>query len=141
MNRANDWIRKRSGVLSYLSLFTSLGTLFCCALPSLLVLLGLGATVASVLTSVPWLVDLSHHKSWVFTIAGILIAMSLVQTYAISPRLRRHVEACPPEDSNACDTASTLSKVLLWIAVAIYTTGFFVAYVLGPVLSHFDAGM
>ena len=134
-------IRKRSGVLSYLSLFTSLGTLFCCALPSLLVLLGLGATVASVLTSVPWLVDLSHHKSWVFTIAGILIAMSLVQTYAISPRLRRDFDACPPEDSNACDIASTLSKVLLWIAVAVYATGFFVAYVLGPILSHLDAGM
>ncbi len=38
--RENPW-------LSYLSLFTSLGTLFCCALPSLLVLFGLGATVAS----------------------------------------------------------------------------------------------
>jgi hypothetical protein len=37
----------RSGVLGYLSLFTSLGTLLCCALPSLLVLLGLGATVAT----------------------------------------------------------------------------------------------
>jgi mercuric ion transport protein len=36
----------RSGALSYLSLFTSLGTLLCCALPSLLVLFGLGATVA-----------------------------------------------------------------------------------------------
>jgi uncharacterized protein (DUF924 family) len=33
----------RSGLLSYLSLFTSFGTLLCCALPSLLVLLGLGA--------------------------------------------------------------------------------------------------
>lgn len=36
------------GILGYLSLFTSLGTLLCCALPSLLVALGLGATVASV---------------------------------------------------------------------------------------------
>src|SRR5713226_4111981 len=30
--------------LSYLSLFSSVGTLLCCALPSLLVLAGLGAT-------------------------------------------------------------------------------------------------
>lgn len=134
-------IRKRSGVLSYLSLFTSLGTLLCCALPSLLVLLGLGATVASVLSSVSWLVTLSHHKLWVFLVAGALIAMSLIHTYAISPRLRHDFAACPPEDSHACDTASRLSKVLLWVAVAIYAVGFFMAYVLGPILLHLDARM
>ena len=39
---------RRSGLLTNLSLFTSLSTLLCCALPSLLVLIGLGATVASV---------------------------------------------------------------------------------------------
>jgi hypothetical protein len=60
--------RRTSGVLSYVSLFTSFGTLLCCALPSLLVLLGLGATVASFLTAVPWLVTLSRHKTWVFAV-------------------------------------------------------------------------
>lgn len=40
--------RNLSGMLTYFSLFTSLSTLLCCALPSLLVLVGLGATVASV---------------------------------------------------------------------------------------------
>src|SRR5438105_15408118 len=92
--------------LQYLSLFSSLGTLLCCALPSLLVLLGLGATVASVLPSVSWLVTLSRHKLWVFVVAGLLIAMSCIQTYAVSPRLRHDLAACPPEDSHACDTAS-----------------------------------
>jgi mercuric ion transport protein len=58
----------RSTVLGYLSLFTSFGTLLCCALPSILVLVGLGATVASVLSSVPWLVTISRHKDWVFAI-------------------------------------------------------------------------
>ena len=38
---------RRSSLLSYFSLFTSLSTLLCCALPSLLVLFGLGALVAS----------------------------------------------------------------------------------------------
>jgi hypothetical protein len=55
--------RCASGLLSFLSLFTSFGTLLCCALPSLLVLLGLGATVASLLSAAPWLVSLSHHKT------------------------------------------------------------------------------
>jgi mercuric ion transport protein len=43
----------KSALLSYFSLFTSLSTLLCCALPSLLVLVGLGATVASVLSPIP----------------------------------------------------------------------------------------
>jgi len=53
----------REWLLAYLSLFTSMGTLLCCALPSLLVLVGLGATVASVLSAAPWLVTLSGHKT------------------------------------------------------------------------------
>ena len=36
----------RHRLTSYLSLFTATGTLLCCALPSLLVTLGLGATLA-----------------------------------------------------------------------------------------------
>ncbi len=64
--------KNRSWVFSYLSLFTSLSTLLCCALPSLLVLFGLGASVASFLSFAPWLVSLSRHKSWVFTISGAL---------------------------------------------------------------------
>ena len=58
---------------SFASLFTSVGTLLCCALPSLLVLLGLGATVASFLSAAPWLVALSHHKRVVFAVSGALI--------------------------------------------------------------------
>ena len=126
------------GVLSYFSLFTSLGTLLCCALPSLLVLLGLGATMATVLASVPWLVTLSHHKVWVFTLAGVLIALSFIQTYAVGPRLRSTNESCSPENPEACDTATRVSKAVLWIAAAIYALGFFVAYVLGPILLRLD---
>ena len=131
--------RARGGILGYVSLFTSLGTLLCCALPSLLVLLGLGATVATVLSSVPWLVKLSHHKVWVFTTAGILIILAFVQTYAIAPRLRRSAVDCPPNNPQACYEASRFSKVVLWLAVVIYAVGFFVADVLGPILTHLDA--
>jgi mercuric ion transport protein len=53
---------RADGLLGYFSLFTSLGTLLCCALPSLLVLIGLGATVASVVSAAPWLIAFSRHK-------------------------------------------------------------------------------
>src|SRR5262245_33783039 len=80
--------RRTSRVWSYLSLFTSFGTLLCCALPSLLVLLGLGATVASFLSAVPWLVTLSRHKTWVFAVSGVLIGSNLAFVYG---------RATPPE--------------------------------------------
>ena len=129
---------KRSALLSYFSLFTSLSTLLCCALPSLLVLFGLGASVASTLSFMPWLVVLSRHKHWTFSVSGILIALSFVNTYCIAPRLRAH--QCSPENPTTCEDASKLSKVLLWVSVAIYTVGFGVAYVLGPILTKLDAG-
>src|ERR1700682_2717722 len=83
----------RSVLLGYLSLFTSFGTLLCCALPSLLVLLGLGATVASFLSAAPWLVTLSHHKNWVFLVSGVLVVSNIVYVYALAPRLQ--AQACP----------------------------------------------
>ena len=64
MNTVRNQLPAVATWLSYFSLFTSLSTLLCCALPSVLVLLGLGRTVASALSSLPWLVSLSRHKAW-----------------------------------------------------------------------------
>jgi mercuric ion transport protein len=126
---------RRSAFLNYFSLFTSLGTLFCCALPSLLVLFGLGASVASMLLFLPWLVTLSRHKQWTFAVSGLLIVLGFVNMYLIAPRLK--AGTCEPGDS-ACDDASKMSKIVLWVSSAIYAVGFFVAYVLGPILIRLD---
>jgi mercuric ion transport protein len=128
---------KNSAWLSYFSLFTSLSTLLCCALPSVLVLLGLGATVASMLSALPWLVALSKHKPWTFGISGVLIAASFVNMYWIVPRLTRG-QTCDADDPTACGQASRISKVLLWTSAAIYSAGFFVAYAFGPILTRLD---
>src|ERR1700730_13093455 len=131
MRQMNPAISTRqSGLFRYLSLFTSFGTLLCCALPSLLVLLGLGATVASFLSAVPWLVTLSHHKSWVFAISGLLIAGNFVYAYALAPRLQTHGIGCATDDSAACAQASRTSRVVLWISAVLYCGGVFTAYVL-----------
>lgn len=130
--------RLRVGALSYVSLFTSLGTLLCCALPSLLVLFGLGATVASVLSEAPWLVALSHHKDWVFLVAGVLISGNFVYVYALAPRLQERSGACDPKDATACQTASRFSRIVLWCSAVLYLIGCFSAYLLGPILVHFD---
>src|SRR5437764_14990245 len=109
MNRVQTRPAAGSGapLLNYLSLFTSLGTLLCCALPSLLVLLGLGATVASFLSAAVWLVALSHHKRIVFAVSGALIITNFYYTYWLAPRLQaarlqREGIACSPSDPEAC---------------------------------------
>lgn len=136
MNTVSASTAKRSALLSYFSLFTSVGTLLCCALPSLLVLLGLGASVASMLSFVPWLVALSRHKQWTFAVSGALIALSFFNTYYLTPRIR--ARQCSPDNPSACEEASRLSKVLLWASAGIFAVGLFVAYVLGPILTRLD---
>ena len=136
MNTGTITTTKRSALLSYFSLFTSLSTLLCCALPSLLVLFGLGASVGSMLSSMPWLVTLSRHKRLTFSVSGILIGLSFLNMYYVAPRFR--AQQCTPENPNACDDASKLSKILLWASAGIYTIGFVVAYVLGPILTRLD---
>jgi mercuric ion transport protein len=131
-------MKNTAGFVNYLSLFTSFGTLLCCALPSLLVLFGLGATVASFLSAVPWLVALSHHKNWVFLVSGVLIGGNFLYVYRLAPRLQARVEACPADATQVCDTASRMSRIVLWISGGIYAIGIFSAYVLGPLLIRFD---
>ena len=129
---------KRSALLNYFSLFTSFSTLLCCALPSLLVLFGLGASVASMLSFMPWLVALSRHKQWTFAVSGVLIAVSFVNMYYIAPGIR--VKECSGDDPSACEKASRLGRVLLRVSAGIYSVGVFVAYVLGPILTRLDGG-
>ena len=128
---------RRAALLNYFSLFSSFSTLICCALPSVLVLLGMGTTVASLLSAVPWLVSLSRHKIWTFSIAGVLIPMSFVMTYLIAPRLRRG-EACEADDPTTCGEVSRVSRIILWASAVIWSCGFFVAYLLGPILERID---
>ena len=128
---------RRAALLNYFSLFSSFSTLICCALPSVLVLLGMGTTVASLLSAAPWLVNLSRHKIWTFSIAGILIAMSFVMTYLISPRLRQG-EICGADDPTTCGEVSKFSRIILWGSAAVWSCGFFVAYLLGPILERMN---
>jgi hypothetical protein len=120
--------------LAVLSLFASTSTLLCCALPTLLVTLGLGAVVAGAVSSLPLLVTLSQHKEWVFLAAGVLIAGNWVLMW----RWERAVTSCeiPVGGSSvisACQVANRFSRVVLWISTALFIIGFIVAFVAFPV--------
>ncbi len=58
-------------------------------------------------------------------------------TYVIAPRLRNG-ESCDAEDPTTCGEVSKLSRTLLWGSAIIYSSGFFVAYLLGPILNYMD---
>jgi mercuric ion transport protein len=88
------------------------------------------------LSAAPWLVTLSRHKPWTFGISGVLIATSFVNMYYVAPRLQR--QTCSPDNPDACEVASRVSRTILWISAIIYAAGFFVAFLLGPILARFD---
>lgn len=126
------------GLPAYAALFASVGTLLCCALPALLVLLGFGAAVAAVVSGLPWLATLSRHKAWVFAGAGLLIAAAFYHTHRLAPPLLARRGGCPPDAAEACHRVGGLSRAVLWLSVFVYVVGLTVAYVLGPVLQWLD---
>lgn len=124
----------RARTLGALSLSVSVGTLLCCALPSLLVLLGFGAAVASAVSSVPVLVTLSRHKISVFAAAAVLLAVGFGYRRWVAPRIPA---ACPPDDPT-CATLDRWSGRLLWLSAVLYVVGVMVAYGLPIVLQRLD---
>ena len=128
---------RQASLMNYLSLFGSFSTLLCCALPSLMVLFGMGAAVVSMLSVAPWLVSMSKHKIWTFSVAGGLISLSFVMTYLVAPRLRTG-EICLEDDPTTCGRVSKFSRMLLWGSAAIWSFGFFMAYLLGGILEWYQ---
>lgn len=119
--------RKTLG-LSWLTLFASSGTLICCALPIILVTLGMGAAVASLTSSFPILITLSQHKIWVFAISGILLAIAFWLTY-------RDAQSCPtdPELARVCEQTQRWNRRILWASIIIWSIGFSAAFLALPV--------
>jgi hypothetical protein len=113
------------------SLAATLGTLICCALPALLVLLGFGTTVAAAVSAAPWHVVLSQNKVWVFLAAGLLIAASRAYSDYLVPRLTPEGASCPP-------ALGQVTRFVWWSSVGMYAVGFFVAFMLGPILMWLD---
>jgi hypothetical protein len=85
----------QSKLAALLSLLTSSGTLVCCALPALLVTLGAGATLSSLVSAVPQLVRLSEHKEGVFFTATVMLAIAgYMQWRRLAPALAKRHCAC-----------------------------------------------
>lgn len=112
----------------WLLLFTSSATLLCCALPLLLVSLGLGAVSASLFSTLPWLTWLGLHKAWTFGITGLILALAGWAIY-------RSGRSCPTDPTKAeiCAKATRWNKRMWLLALALWIIGFFTAYLFVPI--------
>ncbi len=111
--------------ISLLTLFSSGGTLICCALPALLVSLGAGAVMASVVTSVPQIVWFSEHKLGVFIFAGVMLSISgLLQWQARSL-------PCPSDKvlAELCNKTRVNSLRIYVFSVCVFLIGGFMAFI------------
>ena len=111
-------------ILPTLSLFTSVGTLLCCALPALLVTLGMGAALAGFISTVPWITAISEYKKLVFAISGVMLALAAIMQW------RARNAPCPadPAQAKACNRLRLASKIILGFSIMIYLIGFFFAF-------------
>jgi hypothetical protein len=111
-------------LIAFLSLFTSFGTLLCCALPALFVALGMGAAFAGLVGAVPQIVWLSENKLGLFGTGAVLLAVGGALQW------RAQFEPCPldPVKADACQSARRSSRVLYLISLGLYAVGAFFAF-------------
>lgn len=117
---------RSSAWASVASLFASSSTLVCCALPALLVGLGAGAALSSLVSAVPQLVWLSEHKEGLFTFAGLMLVASGWLQW------RNRFAPCPvdPALRDGClRTRRTAARVYI-ASVVIYAVGGWFAFVM-----------
>ncbi len=124
---ADGLAETRSGFWSSLAaLFASTGTLVCCALPALLVTLGAGAALSSLVSVFPQIVWLSEHKEGLFLFAGLMLLASGAWQW------RHRGAPCPTDPAlrHAClRTRRTAWRV--WLAsMGLYLVGGWFAFVM-----------
>lgn len=124
MSTAETEIKPPSVLPATLALFTSVSTLVCCALPALLVSIGMGAVMAGLIEAVPGITWMGANKPIVFTVAGLVLAASGAWQW------HARTLPCPadPVKARACTRLRRISWGLWWLSVAAFLVGGFFAF-------------
>jgi len=110
---------------SWLALLASSGTLVCCALPALLVTLGAGATLATLVSVFPQIVWLSEHKVAMFSGSALMMAVG----GALQWRNRRAPCPLDPALRNACLRTRRWSARIYLLSLVLLVVGGWFAFV------------
>jgi hypothetical protein len=115
----------RTIVIESVALVGSLGTLLCCAMPALLVSIGAGAAVATLITTIPQLIWLSEHKIPLFIFAAAMLVISGVTMY-----LNRRMP-CPtdPAQAKSCRRMRRFAASVFFTSLGLYVVGFYFAFI------------
>lgn len=108
-----------------LSLFASSSTLICCAIPALLVSLGAGASLASLVAVFPKIVWISEHKEIIFlSSAGLMLVSGMLQWHNLNA-------PCPidPRLRNACLKTRRLSLIIYFCSLGFMVLGGWFAFI------------
>ena len=123
---ADGMAESRSGLWSSLaSLFASSSTLVCCAIPALLVALGAGAALSSLVSIFPQVVWLSEHKEALFGFAGVMMIGSGALQW------RNRSAPCPidPALRDACLKTRKTASTVYAASVVLYLIGSWFAFI------------
>jgi hypothetical protein len=107
-------------------LLASTSTLVCCVLPVVLVSLGAGATLVSLLSAFPQLIWLSEHKGLVFG----FVALSLLAGGLVQWRAWRLPCPADPAAALACTRWRRIGAALYGLSVAAFAMGAAFAFLL-----------
>ena len=118
-------IKIKETLLPFFGLFASISTIICCALPIILVTLGMGAVFASLTASFPIITWLATKTIYLFIIAVIFL---LIGGYFIFIK----PQTCPAnkELAKICNKTKKFNKIIWWLSVIILTISFFFKYIL-----------
>lgn len=113
-----------------LLLLTTIPTLICCALPILLVSLGMGSVVASIYTEqLPFLQWFGINSTLTFGFSGVILLLSAWAIFKLN-------QSCPadPELALACNNARKWNIRFFWFATSIWVVSVFSAFIL-PIIA------
>jgi hypothetical protein len=105
--------------ISYFALFSSFGTLICCALPATFVALGAGASLAALLGNFPQLIWLSENKEILFGASAVMIALGYLNMW-----LTRNAP-CPldPKLAKACKSGKKKALIMMIVSTVVFLIG------------------
>lgn len=120
-------IKISTSILSGFS-FALVGTT-CCTLPILLLTLGMGGAVASLVSTLPWLVTLSRYKAITFTVTMLVLAYGYLRL--------RNADYC----EQAAQRRLKWQRALLWTSTGLFVVSVFMAYALLPLVLWWESSV